>query len=433
MISFNGESTALFITIPLLIIFCVIYMIPVKRRKHYIRNFCIAVCLFSAVALAGAKYLSFTPILTIMVYTGIFLLMVLMVWSVCSVTPSEAAYCAACAYLSEHFTYSMTVLVLYGIFSGFQPGWGTFYIVAIYVCTICMCIFFYFLFARNFVYGGRIIVNSVQTLFLMVVTLLGSIILSHISTVLIQNDEPLFFIVTRAYAMLCCITALWAQYNKAREMAVQEQVMAEQELRRQQTSQYESYQENVELINYKCHDIRQQVAAIRNTGAGTVPEEMLAKVEESVMIYDAYVKTGNEVLDTILTEKNLWCEKQGITMACIVDGKCFGFMDTVDLYAIFGNALTNAIESVSKINDADKRMISVMAFERMNVLFIQFENYYESELIRRGELPETTKSNDGMHGYGLKSIRYSVQKYDGCMTVETEENIFTLRISIPVR
>lgn len=427
MTGIYGERSALLATVPLLIILCIIYMIPVKKRKHYIRNFIASVCVICAAALTGAELVTFTAALTIMVYISFFLLMVLLVWSVCSVTLAEAVYCAACAYLSEHFVYSFTVLVGYGIGSGFLPWWGLYYGTA-----ICISVLFYFIFARNYTFGGKLIVNSVQTLLLMVVTLSGSIILSHMSTVLLRNNDTLFFIVTRMYAMLCCITALWAQYNKAREMAVQEQVMAERELRRQQTSQFESYQENVELINYKCHDIRQQVAAIRNAGAGTVPEEMLAKVEESVMIYDAYVKTGNEVLDTILTEKNLWCEKQGITMACIVDGKCFDFMDTVDLYAIFGNALTNAIESVSKIEDADKRMISVMAFERMNVLFIQFENYYESELICHGELPETTKVQDGTHGYGLKSIRYSAERYDGCMTVETEDNIFTLRISIPL-
>lgn len=434
MTNIVGEGFALVIMVPTLIIVGITYMLPVKKRKHYTGRFLAVLCLIAAGTLAGARYLTFTRSVTILVYIALYLFLVLMIWAVCRISFTESIYCAACAYLTQHLFYSaMTALAEFRAYdSGHLETGVLLKCLYYYLPLLLICVPLYFLFIKQLVKDGRYRIESGQSLALMIITLLSTIVLSHFSTVFVQKTEGggALFGICRVYAMLCCIVILWAQYNKSKELALQEQMMAERELRRQQMSQFESYQENLELINYKCHDLKQQVAALRSIG-GKVPEEVLSKVEESVMIYDAYVKTGNEVLDTILTEKNLWCEKNGITMACMVDGKSLEFMETVDIFAIFGNALANAVESVSRIGEPDKRMISVLSFVRMDVVFIQFENYYESEIIRYGELPESTKDRDGSHGYGLKSIRYSVQKYGGCMTIDTQDHIFKLQISVP--
>ena len=43
----------------------------------------------------------------------------------------------------------------------------------------------------------------------------------------------------------------------------------------------------------------------------------------------------------------------------------------------------------------------------------------------------TTKRDKEFHGYGLKSIRYTVNKYDGAVSIDTKENWFDLKILIP--
>lgn len=60
----------------------------------------------------------------------------------------------------------------------------------------------------------------------------------------------------------------------------------------------------------------------------------------------------------------------GIILNCMADGACLDFMDAVDIYTIFGNALDNAIESVSKLEDPEQRMISVMVFSRADLIFL---------------------------------------------------------------
>ena len=73
-----------------------------------------------------------------------------------------------------------------------------------------------------------------------------------------------------------------------------------------------------------------------------------------MQIYSAIVRTGNEILDTILTEKSLICENSGIHISCVADGSLLAFMNPVDLYTLFGNALDNAIEAVRKLESKEK-------------------------------------------------------------------------------
>lgn len=64
-------------------------------------------------------------------------------------------------------------------------------------------------------------------------------------------------------------------------------------------------------------------------------------MEAEIRQYEAQNKTGNKVLDTVLTSKSLYCNKNGITFTCVADGTLLGFMDVMDICSIFGNALDN--------------------------------------------------------------------------------------------
>ena len=155
-------------------------------------------------------------------------------------------------------------------------------------------------------------------------------------------------------------------------------------------------------------------------------------MEDSVNIYDSMVKTGNEVLDTVLTEKSLFCAASNIKVNCIADGRRMDVFDPVDLYTVFGNALDNAIESVKQLENQEMRMIDVLVYVRKQFLMINIMNPIGSRLEFDGDVPVSTKAKNGYHGFGLKSIRYTVSKYNGFMKIDTDENIFSLKILIPL-
>lgn len=232
-------------------------------------------------------------------------------------------------------------------------------------------------------------------------------------------------------AQFYCATVFYLQNELFKKSSMRKELDTLNLLWHQQKVQYDLAKENISLINRKCHDLKHQVAAMRLMGEGQEKEKYIREIEDSVRIYDCIVKTGNEVLDTILTEKSLVCEAKNITINCVADGGLLRFMDPVDLYTIFGNALDNAIEGVSRIQEVGKRLIDVLVYQREGFLIINVVNPMKGELKFEQDLPVTTKDKNGYHGFGLKSIRHTLQKYDGALAVDTKGNCFALRMVIP--
>ena len=196
--------------------------------------------------------------------------------------------------------------------------------------------------------------------------------------------------------------------------------------------QYQLSKETIELINHKCHDLKHQVQAIRAVKDEKERETYLEKIEKSVQIYSAIVRTGNEILDTILTEKSLICENSGIHINCVADGSLLAFMNPVDLYTLFGNALDNAIEAVRKLESKEKRVIDIMLYERQSFLMLQIVNPMCGEVKFEDGLPLTTKAKNGYHGYGMKSMLHTIQKYEGHLTTEVKNGCFYFNVMLPL-
>lgn len=196
--------------------------------------------------------------------------------------------------------------------------------------------------------------------------------------------------------------------------------------------QYQQSQEVIDIVNYKYHDLKHYLAALRSGDLDKEGDSLLDRLEEEISSYETQNKTGNQVLDTLLTSKSMTCMKNHIEMTSVVDGTLFRFMDTMDICSIFGNALDNAIECAKKLPE-EKRLIHVSAVAKKSFLIIRFENYCEDKLQFSEDLPKTTKDNVRLHGYGLRSLKYTVHKCGGEVDISTEDNWFRLKILIPLQ
>lgn len=244
----------------------------------------------------------------------------------------------------------------------------------------------------------------------------------------VDPGAALFNIVLQFY----CITLLYLQSALFKKSSMRKELETIQLLWHQQKGQYQLSKETIELINHKCHDLKHQVQAIRAVKDEKERETYLEKIEKSVQIYSAIVRTGNEILDTILTEKSLICENSGIHINCVADGSLLAFMNLVDLYTLFGNALDNAIEAVRKLESKEKRVIDIMLYERQSFLMLQIVNPMCGEVKFEDGLPLTTKAKNGYHGYGMKSMLHTIQKYEGHLTTEVKNGCFYFNVMLPL-
>ena len=140
-----------------------------------------------------------------------------------------------------------------------------------------------------------------------------------------------------------------------------------------------------------------------------------------------------EVLDTILTEKSLYCEGHGITLGCIVDGASLSFMPAADLYSLFGNALENAIEAVERLDDPERRSVGLTVKRAGDMVSVHVENYFDGKVEFGSEgLPLSRKGDSLNHGYGVRSMRMIVEAAGGSFTTRATGDVFHLDVLLPV-
>lgn len=227
-------------------------------------------------------------------------------------------------------------------------------------------------------------------------------------------------------------TLLYSHLVQCCELRAKLELEALENVFRNQYLQYRQSKDNIDMINYKYHDLKHQIAVLRSEENPEKRKAYLDQMEEEIRRYEVENKTGNKVLDTVLTGKGITCAKNKITFTCVADGTLLDFMETADICSIFGNALDNAIEYESTIAEQEKRLIHVTVSRQKDFLMIRVENYFEGELqMEQGNLL-TTKGNKESHGYGIKSIRYTAGKYDGVVEISTGDQWFTLQVMIPI-
>lgn len=239
---------------------------------------------------------------------------------------------------------------------------------------------------------------------------------------------PVFRLVVGVSALLL----LYLQNSAELRLEAQRELDIAHQLQAQREEQFRISRENIALINQKCHDLKHQIAALRTIRDQSEIDRQVAEMEKAVMIYDSAVKTGNAALDIVLTEKSLFCEAHGVNLTCLIDGRSLDFVEVVDLYTMFGNALDNAIESVMREEDVPKRIIQAVGYREQDFMLIRVRNYCGQPPLLIDGLPKTTKEDDGYHGFGLKSIRSTAEKYGGEIAIETGANFFSLQILLPI-
>ncbi|MDY6392415.1 MAG: ATP-binding protein, partial [Bacilli bacterium] len=227
------------------------------------------------------------------------------------------------------------------------------------------------------------------------------------------------------YAITCCVCALVIQFYLKKSLALSKEKQVIENLWDKDKKHYELSKENMEILNIKAHDLKHKLSLF----GGKLPEEEIASMKQVIDAYDSHLKTGNDALDVILNEKNNNCLAKKIAFSFLGRGSLLDFMDIMDMYSLLGNALDNAIEAADQIEDPSKRVISMNLEEKGEAVFIVIRNYSSKQLTLVDGLPQSSKAyENGYHGYGIKSMKRLALKYDGDITFQQKEDVFTLTI-----
>ncbi|MDE5825499.1 MAG: ATP-binding protein [Lachnospiraceae bacterium] len=199
-----------------------------------------------------------------------------------------------------------------------------------------------------------------------------------------------------------------------------------------------------ERVRSVYHDLKNHLLVLQaQAGNGQEVQSSIQGLQDQIQEYENYYQTGNEILDIIIRDKARAAQERQIDFAAAISFADGAFIEPLDISAIFGNALDNAIEASEKLSE-EERIITVKANRVRELLVIMVENNAlleaDSQKNIFGERMEknilmknrTTKEDAFAHGFGLSNIRNAVQKYDGQCSVKAGEGKFTLKMVIPI-
>ena len=284
----------------------------------------------------------------------------------------------------------------------------------------------YFIFGKK-LYKIEVKVNNNSLIIISTIILLVDILLNSLIVYNQVEYNKLNSMVICTYNLLSCFMVLYLMVYILDNKRLESELKMTAQLLQISENRYNQSKDNINLINLKCHDLKHQIHEY--AGKVNISQSTVNDLEKMIEIYDSKVKTGNDCLDLILTEKSLLCQKKNINLTCLADCSKLSFISESDLYSLFGNAIDNAIEAVCKIEDIRKRNISVVVRNIHSFVSINIENYYEGNItLDENNLPISTKSDSNYHGFGTKSIDFIVKKYNGSLEISLDNNIISLAI-----
>ena len=237
--------------------------------------------------------------------------------------------------------------------------------------------------------------------------------------------------IIRTLVDLSGIAVLYAYHVQVKEIQIRFEKDTLHNIMEMQYKNYQLSKENIDMVNQKYHDLKHQINLLKTQAYVGKSTSYLEKMEREIRVYETQNKTGNQILDAVLTNKAMVCQNKEIELKFIVDGGALSFMEDMDVSALFGNMLDNAIESAEKQQEKQKRLIWLYVTKEKQFVRIRTENYCDEKIRFKNGMPVTTKKDRRLHGYGMKSIKSTVEKYHGSVVAAQENNWFELKILLP--
>lgn len=253
----------------------------------------------------------------------------------------------------------------------------------------------------------------------------------EIKDIYILSDKELIIIsVLLILSNICLILAI-------RKIIIDNRLIAEgsliKEKMKMQYTHYVNIQQDHMKVRQLHHDIKNHIACIKGvTQNNNDATNYISSIESELDRYDNSFNTGNMILDILLNEKSKVCKENNTKL--LIDINNFdtcNFIDTIDVCSIFSNVLDNAIEACEKISSFDKEIILRGTIVN-NFFVIRIENTKQNKVNIKDNYIKTDKKDTYLHGLGIKSVKDSVSKYNGEVVIDYSENMFIMKIFIPL-
>lgn len=195
---------------------------------------------------------------------------------------------------------------------------------------------------------------------------------------------------------------------------------------------YSQYEQQRVII----HDIKDHLYtlnALAGNGDLASVQEYISKLADLPVFKKRVYYSDNKILNALLLQFIELSQKNKLHFNIDVRNGSIDFMNEIDISTLFGNILTNAMESA--ISSEDRRIeLSIQRKHGQNTILISCVNSCDQKpnIDKNGHLV-TSKGDSKNHGLGQRSIARIVKEYHGqyVMSYDANEHEFHTIITFP--
>lgn len=218
-------------------------------------------------------------------------------------------------------------------------------------------------------------------------------------------------------------------YNLTYNYVENQRILEEQKILEIQAKQYSQLSEHVQETRQLRHDFRHQIAIISellNQKDYDALNKYIAQYEDSISS-PAKIYCRQPAVNALLSHYDYLCERERIEADFAVDFPESFTISSVDFCMILGNLLENAYLECITLKQY-KKFIHLKALQTAPGAYVlMIENPYEHE-IKKNASGFLSSRRKNCVGTGLKSVTAICKKYDGHLSIQTDNHRFKVKM-----
>lgn len=244
-----------------------------------------------------------------------------------------------------------------------------------------------------------------------------------------QSEKAIYLILISGLIVLNILLFFLLQYLGKESLKRKEAALLQVQLK-ENKKMFEQMGEQYNEIKKIKHDMNGCInSALRllQDKEYTDAEEYLRKfLKEKTESIVSAVFTDSNIINAVINSKIAQCDNHGIKYKCEITKKLQSIQE-FELSIFLSNLFDNAIEACLSVKE--NRFISLSIIDVKSYLHIVMKNSIEASVLEQNpELKTTKKDNAEQHGYGLKSIKDIVKKYNGDMKITEKDGYFIVDV-----
>lgn len=396
-----------------------VFLLCFPKRKYFFVPFAVSFLLIEL-------YWHYRPLPGPLDFLFIYVFVIASVFLIFDINIFGVLFIVTTTFCVQHIAYKGSMILVTLI--DYNLRGELFYVLCQVVIILIMNTIIYFTYLKKFKKDPDLEINNYYLLTVAIMILLFNIIVSYfVEDPLLEIKRYDIYFLVNLYSIMGSLAGIVILFMSSNETKLENENKMLEVVLKNDEKKYELAKITQEQINIKYHDLKHFIKENK------INEDEVLEIEQNGNVFKSIYYTGNKTLDVVLLEKNLACLKYDIHFLTIADGSLLNFMKINHLYSMFSNLIDNAIECVSKIEDKEKRIIRLMVSKQRNSVLIDIENTcLEKPDIKDNEIL-TSKEDKSNHGFGLKSIKNIVKRYDGNLLISCENEKFVVKIVFPLK